>query len=81
VKDYETALQHDLLSLELCKELGDQWGTVYILRHIGKIYMNLEQPDRARKTWLQALDVAQSLQHPIVESLQELLGLGPETAS
>lgn len=67
------ALQEGLQSLSLCRTLEDSWGTVYVLEHLGQVYLLLQQPARARDMWAEALTLAQELNHPSAQSLRERL--------
>ncbi len=71
--DYPAARHNAVLSLELCRQLHDRWGEVYVAHHLGRVYIQLRQSDQARNLWQEAFSLAESLQHPLVETLRECL--------
>jgi predicted ATPase/DNA-binding SARP family transcriptional activator len=71
----EAALQNATLSLALCRNLHDRWGTVYLLEHLGRLQHRLNQNSDGRQMWLEAFTLAQELQHPLLATLREDLGL------
>jgi hypothetical protein len=72
--DYAAARHNATISLELCRQLQDKWGTVYVAHHLGEVYEQLHQSARARDLWLEAFALAESLQHPLTETLRERVG-------
>jgi DNA-binding SARP family transcriptional activator/predicted ATPase len=68
--DYAAAEHNAALSLELCRQLHDRWGEVYVAHHLGGVYIELRQPDDAHHLWLDALSLAESIQHPLIETLR-----------
>lgn len=73
LKEYSLALQEGERSLKFCRELGDVWGTVYVLYHLGDILQKTGQTDQAQERWLEALNIAEEIQHPLSQSLRECL--------
>jgi DNA-binding SARP family transcriptional activator/TolA-binding protein len=73
--DHATALKEGLQSVDLCREVRDGRGVVYVLCHLGGVLTELVRSDQARKTWLEALGIAEELPqvHPLTESLRELV--------
>jgi tetratricopeptide (TPR) repeat protein len=73
LKDYALALEEGLQSLNLRRELEDTWGMIYTLLHLGDVHQALDQPAQAHEMWSEALGLADGLQHPLTEPLQERL--------
>jgi predicted ATPase/DNA-binding SARP family transcriptional activator len=67
----ETA-QH---TLNLCQQLDDRFGSVYVLTSIGDAYLGLEQPTSACQTWQEALAITRQFPtpHPQTELLDQRL--------
>lgn len=72
-KDFAGAQQAGARSLELCRQLNDRWGLVYVAHHLGEVCAQRQQPDRARELWLEARRVAGELGHPLMSALRERL--------
>jgi DNA-binding SARP family transcriptional activator/predicted ATPase len=72
--DMNAAIQHGTLSLELGRQLQDAQGLIAVAVHLSDIYARLRQPDRARELRSEALVVAESVHHPLVDTLRGLLG-------
>ncbi|MFQ5419802.1 MAG: tetratricopeptide repeat protein, partial [Anaerolineae bacterium] len=72
--EYSNALSAGLESLELCRQLNDTQGMIYVLAHLGEVSKNLGYAERAQETWRKALALANEIQHPMVAWLQERLG-------
>ncbi|WP_232838281.1 AfsR/SARP family transcriptional regulator [Streptomyces geranii] len=51
-------------SLELYRELGDRLGEADTLTHLGDTHHASGETDKVRRTWQQALDVLDDLDHP-----------------
>jgi tetratricopeptide (TPR) repeat protein len=81
MENYDSALQYGLQSLNLCRELHNDWDTVYVLRQLGIILCSLGKPGQARETWTEGLAIAEELEHPMLEPLQELLNSDGEPVS
>ncbi|MCA9917558.1 MAG: hypothetical protein KC445_06365, partial [Anaerolineales bacterium] len=73
LQDYQSAKEKGLVSLKICEELGDKWGRIFLMQHLGEIYLNMEQPEDAHSIWHQALSFAKENKHPLAASLQERL--------
>jgi tetratricopeptide (TPR) repeat protein len=73
LQDYALALEEGLQSLNLHQELKDKWGMIYVLLHLGDIHRFLDQIDRGREIWSEALSFAEELQHPLTGQLRERL--------
>ena len=73
-QDYAGAQRTGARSLELCRQLNDRWGLVYVAHHLGEVCAQLQQPDRARELWLEAQRVAEELGHPLMAALRERAG-------
>jgi hypothetical protein len=67
------AILNGTLSLELCRQLHDAQGLIAVAVHLSEIYARLRQPDRARDLRTEALAVAESVHHPLVNALRGLL--------
>jgi predicted ATPase/DNA-binding SARP family transcriptional activator len=66
----ERALEEAQRSLQLCQDLQDPWGAVYIQDHLGEIYQRLGKTAQAHALWAEALSLATQLQHPLLSKLQ-----------
>lgn len=71
--EWESAKTYGTLSLDLCRQLRDGWGEVYVAHHLGQVYAQLRHIDLARALWAAALSVAAPLAHPLTEALRELV--------
>jgi predicted ATPase/DNA-binding SARP family transcriptional activator len=76
LKNYPSALAEASKSLELCHQLEDVFGSVYVLEQIGDVHDQMGQRDRACERWREALRIAQTFQqtHPRAKRLRECLG-------
>jgi tetratricopeptide (TPR) repeat protein len=70
---FDLAILESQQSLHLCRKLGDRLGEIYIQDHLGQIYIQLGQEDEARQVWLDALSLAEAINHPLVEMLRSRL--------
>lgn len=70
---YETALRESQQSLQLCRELGDHLGEIYIQDYLGQIYAQLGKEAEAQQAWSDALSLAEAMNHPLVEVLRHRL--------
>ncbi len=77
LENYPAALHAAQQSLDLCRQIHDAWGTVFVLRHVGEVFSLQGQAEQARAYWQEALDLAHSFSstHPMMDVLQERLGL------
>ena len=71
--DMNAAIQTGTLSLALCRQLQDARGLIAVAYHLSEIYARLRQPDRARELRTEALAMAESVHHPLVDTLRGLL--------
>lgn len=71
----QTALAEAISGLAICRDLPDRWGSVYYLEHLGRLYMRLDQSAQGRQMWLEALTLAEEIQHPLLSALRESLKL------
>ncbi|MCP4416073.1 MAG: tetratricopeptide repeat protein [Chloroflexi bacterium] len=71
MSNYHAAKEKGVLSLAICEELGDKWGQIFLMQHLGDIYINIKQLEDARGIWLEALTRAKIHKHPLAASLQE----------
>ncbi len=73
LRDYVSAEERSRESLVLSQELQDDWGIIYALRGMGKLFTLTNRRDDARRVWTEALLKAQTLNHPLEEELRKLL--------
>jgi DNA-binding SARP family transcriptional activator len=73
LRDYVLAEARSRQSLALSQELRDDWGIVYALRGMGKLFNLTNRQDDARRVWTEALFKAQTLNHPAKEEIRNLL--------
>jgi predicted ATPase/DNA-binding SARP family transcriptional activator len=71
----QTALEEAIASLAACRSSQDRWGCVYLLEHLGHLYLRLKQDVVARQLWLEAFTLAGEIQHPLLPALRENLKL------
>lgn len=72
LENYEQALEYGNKSLQVSFELNDTLGKIRQLQHLGDVHNQLGHYERACKMWLEALPLAQALQHhSLATSLQE----------
>jgi tetratricopeptide (TPR) repeat protein len=73
--DYAGAFKVGQHSLQLCQELEDVWGMIYVRLFLGGISKQLHDPAGAHAQWQIALTQAEGLtaSHPLVETLRERL--------
>ncbi len=71
--EQQRALAEARHSLSLCQQLSDRWGTVYVLKHLGEIYLKQGEAWQARTAWLQAVQLAQEVKHPLLAELEQHL--------
>jgi len=64
-------------SLSLMETLQDDFNRVYCLLHLGQIQVELNQHQEAQQIWLAGLTLAQSLHHPLVETILAALHKHP----
>ncbi|MEZ4832283.1 MAG: tetratricopeptide repeat protein [Caldilineaceae bacterium] len=69
--NYQHAEELALKSQTLAQSLNQKHTMVYILRHLGRIYTERGLPSRAEDALKQALEVAESGGHPLVEALRQ----------
>jgi len=72
---YPIALQHGQKSATLYRELGDRWSLVRPLLYIGDIYNAMEQVEFAQSSWHEALNIANEVNHPLVDLLKQRLNM------
>ncbi|MBN1582871.1 MAG: tetratricopeptide repeat protein [Anaerolineae bacterium] len=70
---HEPALVKGQRSLDLCEKLGDLWGKVYLMSHLGDLYVKVMQPKKARSMWQNALALISDQEHRLTDSLRERL--------
>lgn len=63
-KDYDLALQAGLKSLNLCQQSQFKLQMGWTLTHIAECYEQFDQITKARESWQEAWELAQTLQHP-----------------
>ncbi len=73
LQDYGSAEEKGKQSLDLLEDLRDEWGVIYLLRGLGKLYKRTNRQDEARKTWTEALFKAEELKHPLREEIRKHL--------
>jgi tetratricopeptide (TPR) repeat protein len=71
--DMNAATQNGTLSLALCRQIHDERGLIDAAYHLGEVYARLQQVDRAREVRTEALVMAESLQHPLLDTLRQHL--------
>ncbi len=71
----QIALEEALASLAACRSSQDRWGSVYLLEHLGHLYLHLKQEVVAHQMWLEAFTLAEEIQHPLLPTLRENLKL------
>jgi serine/threonine protein kinase/tetratricopeptide (TPR) repeat protein len=69
---YPEALRTALQSLELCRVIPDEWGMVYVLQQVAKLYKLDDQLREAQQIRQEALNIAERLQHPSLPALQSV---------
>lgn len=67
------ALSENDEGLRLCRELDDRLGEIFMLEYRGWILKDAGQTAEARLAWSDALDLAERLQHPLVDKLRSYL--------
>jgi DNA-binding SARP family transcriptional activator len=72
-KEYEAAIQVGLKSLELFRQLKDNFNLVYVLCHLGDFYEESGQHEAAYRLWQEASNYVQSQNHPLQEPLHQRL--------
>jgi len=74
-RQYALALEASQQSLQLCQQLQDAFGEVYISTTIGDAYHGLGEPARACEIWRAALIQAKQFAspHPQISALQQRL--------
>jgi hypothetical protein len=60
--DYGTAEEYAHRSLEAFREIGSLWGVTVVLGDLVPIYLEQEQPQRAREALCKGLAIAQKIQ-------------------
>ena len=71
--ELDAAKTNGALGLALCRQLQDSWGTVYVAHHLGQIYDRLGHRAEAQTLWREALELAEPLTHPLLETLRDCL--------
>lgn len=69
--EWESARSYGTVSLDLCRDLQDNWGEVYVAHHLGQVQLHLQHADVAQILWQRALALAEPLNHPLIETLRE----------
>ena len=68
--DWSVAKTNGTLSLELCRQLQDKWGEVYVAHHLSGVCQHLQQLGQAHELWSEALTLAEAIQHPLLDALR-----------
>ncbi|MFC8565906.1 BTAD domain-containing putative transcriptional regulator [Streptomyces sp. NPDC057245] len=68
--DDAVSLYHQALTTH--REVGNRWGEGYTLGNLGDAQMH-EDPEAARSTWLEALEILSDCDHADAEKIQERL--------
>jgi tetratricopeptide (TPR) repeat protein len=71
--DYPIAKRHGLESVKLFQEVGQRFNLVYVLHHLGHLARDSGQPVEASGYWKNALAVAEAIDHPLIDSLRDLM--------
>ncbi|WP_446045452.1 AfsR/SARP family transcriptional regulator [Streptomyces olivaceus] len=66
VKYYEQAL-------DAHRGVSNRWGEGHTLGHLGDVQLAADEPETARMSWLQALEVFERFDHPDAEGIRERL--------
>jgi tetratricopeptide (TPR) repeat protein len=72
-EDYGTAEDRAKQSIVLLQELQDDWGIIYSLRGLGKVFTQTNRLSEARQTWTDAWQKADLSNHPLKDELRLLL--------
>jgi tetratricopeptide (TPR) repeat protein len=70
---YVLALHEAEQGLKIFKDINDDWGRVFVLRHLGDTALAIQQPARAAAAWSEAITLCERLKHPLYESINERL--------
>jgi hypothetical protein len=78
--NFNQALEVGRKSLELTHEIGDEWGSVFVLCQLGYIYLKSGQDQLAKHTWEEALKISKTFKaHPKTDELCKLISLNEPT--
>lgn len=72
-QDHTAAISVGLKSLELYRQLQDNFNLVYILYHVGNFHQQSSQPAQARLFWQEAIEMAKVQNHPLSSLLYQNL--------
>lgn len=73
VEAYANALTLGVRSLEILREIDDQFNVIYVLWHLGKLYENMKENQQAEIHWHEALRIAELQKHPLIAELRQQL--------
>ncbi|MBN1935121.1 MAG: protein kinase [Anaerolineae bacterium] len=69
----DSALDKGQQSFDLCVKLQDLWGQIFLLSHLGDLYLGLARPTRAYNALNAALELVGEGEHPLKASLLDRL--------
>jgi tetratricopeptide (TPR) repeat protein len=69
----EKAIEHYEQALSIAREVGDRRVESYSLNNLGLAYHTLEQDEKARKMWGQALHAFEDIKSPHAETVRQRL--------
>jgi len=70
---YASAMELGAQSLQLLREVNDTFDLVFILLHMGDLYLHTDQPQRAHAVWQEAVKLAETHNHPSTTKLYDRL--------
>ncbi|MFD0225876.1 AfsR/SARP family transcriptional regulator [Streptomyces hirsutus] len=70
---YDESVEYYRLALVTHRDIGNRWGEGHTLGNLGEAHLDAEEPEAARTSWREALEIFMELGHPDAEKVRERL--------
>ncbi|MFI8305314.1 AfsR/SARP family transcriptional regulator [Streptomyces sp. NPDC085927] len=70
---YDEAVEYYHLALATHRDIGNRWGEGHTLGNLGEAHLDAEEPETARTSWRQAVEIFMELGHPDAEKVRARL--------